>query len=260
MLTNKDFIHDHLHTDRGSNIRMKDSIAKVRDCLLYANKLGNMGMAITDHESLTAHVLAINTLNELKENNLINKDFKLLLGNEIYLVSQKDMQDDKKEFYHFLLIAKDKIGHEQLRKLSSRAWKDNYFNYKGMQRVPTYYSDVEEIIGNDKGHLIAQTACLGGLLGKYSQLIDDTKDEDLIEAYKDKMADFIEWCIDTFGEEDLYLEMQPNLSQSQINYNKLIVNIAKAYELKTVITTDVHFIQEEDRQAHKAFLTSEDKD
>ena len=260
MLTNKDFIHDHLHTDRGSNIRMKDAISKVKDCILYANQLGNKGLAITDHESLTAHVLAINTLNELKNDNLIDKDFKLLLGNEIYLVSQKDMEEEKKIFYHFILIAKDAIGHEQLRKLSTVAWRDNFFTYKGMQRVPTYYSDIERIIGNDKGHLIAQSACLGSFLGKYSELIDETDDKNLIETYKDKMADFVEWCIDIFGKDDFYLELQPNLSESQINYNKLLVNIAKAYDLKTVITTDVHYITKEDRQAHKAFLTSDDKD
>ena len=260
MLTNKDFIHVHLHTDRGSNIRMKDAISKVKDCILYANQLGNKGLAITDHESLTAHVLAINTLNELKNDNLIDKNFKLLLGNEIYLVSQKDMEEEKKIFYHFILIAKDAIGHEQLRKLSTIAWRDNFFTYKGMQRVPTYYSDIERIIGNEPRHLIAQSACLGSFLGKYSELIDETDDKNLIETYKDKMADFVEWCIDIFGEDDFYLELQPNLSESQINYNKLLVNIAKAYDLKTVITTDVHYITKEDRQTHKAFLTSDDKD
>ncbi|NRU52656.1 PHP domain-containing protein [Clostridium beijerinckii] len=261
MLANENFVHTHLHTDRGSNVRLKDSIAKIEDILLYANELGNKGVAITDHESLTAHVKAINTLNELKQNKKISDDFKLLLGNEIYLVSQKDMEvEGKKTFYHFILIAKDSIGHEQLRKLSSRAWKDNFFNYKGMQRVPTYYSDIEEIIGEDKGHIIAQTACLGSLLGHYSQMIDETEDENLIELYKDKMADFIEWCIDIFGEEDFYLEMQPNMCLNQINYNELIISIAKAYNLKTTITTDVHFVREADRRAHKAFLTSEDKD
>lgn len=33
-------------------------------------------------------------------------------------------------------------------------------------RRPTYYSDIEEIIGNNKGHLIASSACLGSYLDK----------------------------------------------------------------------------------------------
>lgn len=262
-ITNEDFVELHNHTDRGSNIRMKDSTVKVEHLIQYANDLGHKAVAITDHESLSAHVLGINTLNELKEKDKINKDFKLILGNEIYLVSQEDMQQEHKKFYHFILLAKDKKGHEQLRKLSTRAWRDNFFNYRGMQRVPTYYSDIEEVIGEDKGHLIASSGCLGSLFGTYSQLIDEADregNEDLVIDYKSIMADHIEWCIDMFGEDNFYLEMQPNRSLEQVNYNKLLVNIAKAYDLNMIITTDVHYLNESKRESHKAFLTSDEKE
>lgn len=266
MLRDSDFVHTHLHTDRGSNIRMKDSTVKIKEALLYANEIGNKAMAITDHESLSAHIKAINVLNELKSNEQIDKDFKLLLGNEIYLIGKEELKNklnkgEKVTFHHFILIAKDEIGHEQLRLLSSRAWRDNYLNYKGMARVPTYYSDIEEIIGENKGHLIAQSACLGSLLGNLNnEILEMDSDEDKIYEIKDKMADFVEWCIEVFGEEDFYLEMQPNSNLQQIEYNKLLVRMSEAYRLKTTITTDVHFISEEDRVVHKAFLTSDDKD
>ena len=36
-----------------------------------------------------------------------------------------------------------------------------------MRRVPTYYTDIEEIIGTNPGHVWASTACLGGRLPNY---------------------------------------------------------------------------------------------
>jgi len=31
-----------------------------------------------------------------------------------------------------------------------------------MTRVPTYYSDIEEVVQKNPGHLIASSACIGG--------------------------------------------------------------------------------------------------
>ncbi|MBN1074673.1 DNA polymerase III subunit alpha [Clostridium botulinum] len=264
ILTNEDFIHIHCHTDGGSNIRMKDSIVKVKDLIQYANKIGNKGVSITDHECLSSHVKAINTVKILKEDNILPQDFKLILGNEIYLVnldSIKKLKEEKEKitFYHCVLLAKDEIGHYQLRQLSSRAWRDNYFNYRGLDRVPTGYSDIEEIIGNNKGHIICSTACLGGLLGNLSNELMYEKDIDKQNKIKEKMSDFIEWALDIFNE-DFYLEMQPNTSEEQKFYNCLLVKISKAYNIPLIVTTDVHFINEEVREIHKAFLTSDDSD
>lgn len=263
--TDSDMIHLHVHTDEGSNFRMKDSINKVEKIIPYVNSLGNKGMAITDHESISAHISAINKVNELKKKGELPKDFKLILGNEIYLVDENEMKQqlenkEKVNFYHFILLAKDLIGHEQIRKLSSRAWRDNYFYYKNMARVPTYYTDVEEVIGDNKGHLIAQSACLGSLCGIISNKLLETEDEDKVYNLKSKIVDYIEWCQNIFGEENFYLEMQPNNCEEQITYNKLLVNLSKAYNIPMVITTDAHYMNEESREFHKAFLTSEENE
>ena len=36
-----------------------------------------------------------------------------------------------------------------------------------MTRVPTFYSDLEEVVSQNKGHLIGMTACLGGLFPQH---------------------------------------------------------------------------------------------
>ena len=54
--------------------------------ILHVDGLGNRAMAITDHESISGHLKFLNTVKDLKFKNKIHKDFKPILGNEIYLV------------------------------------------------------------------------------------------------------------------------------------------------------------------------------
>ena len=49
------------------------------------------------------------------------------------------------------------MGHRALRELSSRAWMNAYSD-RGMQRVVTLYSDLEEIVNKYPNSLIATTA------------------------------------------------------------------------------------------------------
>ena len=258
---NKNFVHLHVH-DEDSNIRILDSINKIKNMVLYTNELGNKGMAITNHECISNHVKFLKTVDELKNDNKIDKDFKPILGNEIYLVNKEQTEYEMKEFgktqfYHFILLAKNNLGHEQIRKLSECAWK-RMFSYKGIERVPTFYTDIEDIIGTDKGNLIASTSCLGGLFPNFVLKLLRAENEEEKDIVKDKIHNFLSWILDVFGEGNFYIELQPSLQEEQIEFNKMAVNIAKAYGIDWIITTDAHYLKEEDREIHKAFLTSED--
>lgn len=258
----KKFTHLHNHSDY-SNLRLLDSINKIEDMILYVNSLGQTALALTDHESLSGHIDFILTVEELKKNKKINENFKVILGNEIYLVNEKTMKEEidtynSTSFYHFLLLAKDNEGHRMLRELSTKAWT-RMFNFKNMDRVPTYYTDFEEIVGDDKGHLIASTACLGGYFPRLvtNLLLEENKDKQ--ECIKDEIDDFLMWCISTFGENDFYIELQPSLNEDQISFNKKAMQIAEAYGLKCIITTDSHYLTSESKPIHEAYLTSNEE-
>lgn len=157
----------HNHSDY-SNLRLLDAINRVEDLVETAIELGHGGVAITDHESLSAHHKAINYVLKGKEKGTIPKDFKLILGNEIYLIEDKEWakenyNNDEVEvkFYHYLLLAKNSEGHLALRKLSSQAWK-NSFRTGLMERVPTEEWYLEKIVKEHPNTLIATSACLGG--------------------------------------------------------------------------------------------------
>jgi DNA polymerase-3 subunit alpha len=76
-------IGTHNHDDT-SNIRLLDSTNRIGDLLKTAVDLNYKGLAITNHECLSSHVKAIQTVREMKKKGKMPDDFKLILGNEIY--------------------------------------------------------------------------------------------------------------------------------------------------------------------------------
>ena len=121
--------------------------------------MGHTCIAFTEHETV-ANAIQIEEAAEL-----INKtypDFKVIKGNEIYLVRNGLNADNfNKEFdryTHFILLALDAEGHKQIRELSTRAWLRSYMA-RGLRRVPTYYQDLFDIIAPNPGHVVASSAC-----------------------------------------------------------------------------------------------------
>ncbi|PPB12935.1 PHP domain-containing protein [Brevibacillus laterosporus] len=260
------FINCHNHTDY-SNLRLLDCTNSVEDLIKTSNELGYKGIAISDHESVSAHIQAIKKTRELKEKNVIQQDFKLILGNEIYLVDDVEYIKNNyvsgvTKFPHFLLIAKDKEGHKQLRYLSSMAWKNSFYT-GAMERVPTDKKILEEVVKSNPNHLIASTACLGSETSIHLLSIRDaeqTNDLATANEHRDKLNKFINWCIDLFGKNNFFIELQPAYSEEQIFVNKELVKIAEIHELKTIITTDTHYLRPDDKKVHKAFLNAKDGD
>lgn len=238
------FAELHTHTDIGSNVRLIDSTCKTEAIIDKAIELGFAGVAITDHESLSAHIKAIQKWKKIKEK---YPGFKLVLGNEIYLIDEADYKNTD-NFYHFILLAKDPVGHRQLRELSSRAWSRVY-THKRVERVPTFYSDLEEIVGKNPGHLIGASGCIGG---QFPRL--------LLSGETNAAHAFADWCRDLFGEDNFFIELQPGISEEQVTYNKLAKSFCKNNNYNWVITNDVHYLTKDKRELHAAFLSSKDEE
>ena len=240
----------HAHSEY-SNIRLLDSIIKIPALIDRAIEIGLCGIALTDHECLSgapkANFYAQDILKE-------HPDFKVALGNEIYLTPNREMGQ---KYYHFILIAKNKTGFRALRELSSRAWMNSYWD-RGLERVPTTYADLEEIVNKYPNTLIATTACIGGQVSsQVLNLIKAEKHDDTIgitEAHNN-IVNFILWCKKLFGE-DFYIECAPGQSTEQIAVNKRLKSVAAAFNCKMVLGSDAHYLKKEDRYVHKAYLNS----
>ena len=242
----------HTHT-MYSNIRLVDSINQPNQLIQRAQEIGLAGLAITDHECLSCHIEVNMIAQKIKE---INPDFKVALGNEIYLT---DTRDSGQKYYHFILIAKDAEGHKQLRKLSSVAWMNSYTDRR-LERVPTLKSELEEEIKKNKGHLIATTACIGGELGSLILELEAARkigDTQTGQIKKQQIIDFVLWCKDLFGD-DFYFEVAPAASRDQIIVNKKIAELSVVFGVKMVLGSDAHYLTKNDRFIHEAFLNSKD--
>lgn len=240
----------HNHTDF-SNICLRDCIIKVEDLLDYAIELGHTGVAITDHEAVCNSVRAQKYYRKIKET---HPDFKMVLGNEIYLCRNGLTKDNyvsgQDRFWHFILLAKDLEGHQQIREISTRAWLRSWKAGK-MKRRPTYYQDLIDVIDKNKGHVIGTTACLGGYL---PQLI-------LAERFEEA-RNWLTQMKRLFGEGNFYLELQPPAEQGneQDVVNQNLLAMSKELDIPYIITTDSHYLKKEDAAVHKAYLNSQDGD
>lgn len=272
------YINLHTHTDY-SNIRMLDSINQLPLLFERCRELNMTGVGITDHESLSGHIKAIQYVNSMrekykgkyeKEENEEKKipikreldywnNFKLVLGNEIYLTKNNLTKDNyvkgEDKYYHFILLAKDEEGHKQLRELSSRAWSHSFRQF--IERVPTYYKDIEEIIGANPGHIIGSTACLGS---QFANLIREYLDKQQAVEVRNRLDNFVQWCQKQFGKDNFFIELQPSESDDQNIYNACALAYAKARGIKAIITTDAHYLRREDRPLHKAYLNAGEGD
>lgn len=259
-------IATHNHLDY-SNLRLLDCIVSVDELVETAVEMNYHGVAITDHESVSGHVQAIKTVRKLKETGKIPDDFKLLLGNEIYLIdSIEDARDNyvsgKTKFPHFIIIAKDKVAHEQMRYLSSQAWNNGFYTGT-MLRVPTEKKLMEEVIGKNPGHFIATSACLGSEVCIHLLAMNNavaSKNQQLYTEHENKLHNFLKWCINVFGQKNFFLELQPAYSPEQIYCNQELLKLSEQYNLKYIISTDTHYLRPEDRVIHKAFLNAKDGD
>ena len=184
-------------------------------------------------------------------------DLKVILGNEIYLcrngLNAQNYNREVDRYYHFILLAKDAIGAQQIREISTRAWMRSYMA-RGMRRVPTYYNDLFEIIGKNPGHVIGSTACLGGALP--TQILRSKTNPSLIP----KIDIWIEQMDKLFGHGNFYLEMQPSRNKDQIDVNQQLYEYAQYFDLPFIITTDSHYLRKEDRVVHKAYLNAQNGD
>lgn len=240
----------HAHSDFSNN-RLLDSINSVKALIKRAAKIGLSGIALTDHECLSGCPEAAFLGEEIRK---YNPNFKVALGNEIYLCDVREMGQ---KYYHFILLAKNMDGWRALRELSSRAWLNSYWD-RGMERVVTLKSDLAEIMRKYPNSLIATTACLGGEL---STLVDQMLNAEAMfdvngrTENKENIVEFISWCKSLFGE-DFYIECAPAASRDQIRVNKKLVNIADVFGIKMVIGSDAHYLRKEDRYVHKAYLNS----
>ena len=240
----------HIHSEYSTALLgFTDSIIRIPKALQWCYDNGLRGMSLTDHEGVSGFIEMEQAVNKMG----IDRPFQHIFGNEIYMLSEKEnalheIEGQRPTYWHFLLNCLDEKGVHQLYELSSRAWLRSYM-FRGLRRRPTFYSDIEEIIGKEPGHVVGSTACLGGYLPHL-----------ILEGNFNKAKRFINWCVKIFGEGNFFLECQPCLedNEEQITVNKALWDLHEEMNVPIIVTTDAHYMEEKDKEIHKAYLNSKD--
>lgn len=243
----------HNHTDR-SNYRLRDSTNKLKDLCNYAVELKHNFIAITDHETVSTFIDCQEIEAEIRKT---NPEFKVIRGNEIYLCRNGLDKDNfikgEDKFYHFILLAKDEIGNQQIRELSTRAWLRGFKQGK-MIRVPTYYSDLQDIVGSNPGHTIFSSSCVGSRLATLSVQYEQEPTEEKLQH----MVQWIEKIKSICGEGNFFLEVQPAKTEIQKTVYRVYKKLSELTKTPIVISLDAHYTKKEDKSIHHAFLTAQE--
>ena len=243
----EDFVHLHVHT----YYSILDGQSKISKLVDKAIADGMRGMAITDHGNMFGikefHDYCVGVNKKRKKAG--EEPFKPIFGCEMYVAKhgpkeQKNGREDQSG-YHLIVLAKNYQGYKNLIKLVSRAWVDGYY-----MRPRTDRADLERY---HEG-LIVCSACIAGEVPKK-----------ILEGDIAGAREAIEWHHRVFGD-DYYLELQRHEVKNprqranretfplQQKANRVLIELAREYGIKLVCTNDVHFVEEENAEAHDHLL------
>jgi DNA polymerase-3 subunit alpha len=273
------FVHLHVHTQYS----LLDGQASIDALIAKAQADGMRALAITDHGNMygikefsnkaqkkNSKYFAVikdceNELNELNDKSSPSEEdlvrmkklsdkiktsksalFKPILGCECYCARNGRFSKSGKEDlsgWHLIVLAKSLKGYKNLVKLVSLGWTEGFY---GRPRID------KELLEKYHEDLIVCSACLGGEIPRH-----------ILNGQPKKAEESVLWFKNLFGD-DYYLELQrhktnnPNADQTiypqQQEVNKALISLAHKHGIKLIATNDVHFVNEEDAEAHDRLI------
>ena len=276
-----EFVHLHVHTQYS----ILDGQAAIDKLVAKAVKDGMRGMAVTDHGNMmgikeffdvvsrtrrdgAASVEKLESkqkelleeggaaassdeaakLNEELERARRQANFMPIFGCEMYVARGSMADKNTKEDMggnHLVVLAKNSTGYHNLVKLVSKAWVDGFYMRPRVDH---------ELLEQYAEGLVVCSACLAGELPRRVAADDIPGAEEVIAWYKR-----------VFGE-DFYIELQRHkvtdpmvranreCYEIQARINPVLVELAHKHNVKLVCSNDVHFVEEENAEAHDRLI------
>lgn len=225
------FVHLHCHTEYS----LLDGAIRINDLTKKASSLGMPAAAITDHGNMHGAAYFYMSC----------KDYGItpILGCEVYVT--RDHTDSTSDLarirHHLILLAKNKVGYQNLIALVSKSFVDGYYYKPRVDKgLLKQYSD----------GIIALSACIAGEIprtlrannafikggGTFTDAINIAKE--YASIYPDRF----------------YLEVQSNTLPEQSLVNEKLYELAHETKLPLVATNDCHYLNRDDVEAHDILL------
>lgn len=238
----RSFVNLHVHNE----FSIRDGIGTADEHVLWALKHKSPAVSITNHGNVSVFFKQYEASKRV--------GLKPIFGAELYIIPDRaklmpyigseaeGAVEKRKEFgsprHHILVLAKTYQGLKNLFRISSLAYIESFYKFPLVDF---------KLLAENKEGLIISTACAGGELNKY--LANDQMEEAraYVKKYKDEFGD------------DFYLEMMSMDYDHQWMLNRKLFALAKEMDVKTILTTDAHYLYPEDQKVHEAILLLQTK-
>ncbi len=222
-----EFVHLHNHTQYS----LLDGACRIEEFVKLAVKMGFHALAITDHGNMFG---AIEFYKKAKAAGI-----KPIIGCEMYVAPRSREYKQPVAGYpdggnHLLLLAKNKIGYQNLIKLSTIGFLEGFYH---RPRV-----DKEMLRAHAEG-LICTSACLQGEVSFH--LRNNSHEEAKRAAFE---------LADIFGKENFYIEVQDHAIADEDKVRPFLLKLANENKFQLVATNDCHYLQREHADAHDVLL------
>ena len=219
------FVHLHQHTE----FSLLDSTVRIPQLMEKARSLSVPAVAMTDHGNLYG---AIPFYREATKAGV-----KPIIGCEVYMAPgsrlDKDAASARDSSYHFLLLAQDERGYQNLLTLVTEAHLTGFYYKPRIDR---------ELLATHHEGLIATSACIKGEVA-----------QNLLNNQKDKALQFVDFCKQVFGK-NFSLEIQNHGLELQKRVNQEIIALSRETGVPLVATNDVHYVEKSHAAAHDALI------
>src|ERR1700757_1335687 len=245
--SNIKFSHLHNHTQ----FSVLQAVSDIDDMVKRAISFGSPALAITDHGNMYGAFLFWQSVDKQNKgikahNDAIDKgekegakkqELKAIIGCELYIC--KDLLDKSKQDNGFtqVFLAKNKIGYQNLSKLSSIGFTEGSYYVPRIDR---------EALSRHKEGLIVTTGSLSGEIPNLILNIGETQAE---EAFV--------WWKEQFGE-DFYVELNNHNLPEESVVNETLLRFAKKYDVKYFAANNNYYLDKKNAAAHDVLLCVKD--
>jgi DNA polymerase-3 subunit alpha len=248
------FSHLHNHTQ----FSVLQCTSDVGDLVKKAVEYNLRGLALTDHGNMYGAFLfwqAIDKQNKATKanNELIDKgdpstiaqgakkkhELKCIIGCELFVC--KDHKDKSKQDngYTQVFVAKNRIGYQNLSKLSSVGLIDGFYYVPRIDK---------HLLLQYKEGLIATT---GSLTSEIPSLILNVGEEQAEECFV--------WYKEQFGE-DFYVELNRHQLPEEDHVNTVLLKFAQKYQVKYFAANSNYYLNKDGFEAHDILLCVKDNE
>jgi len=220
-MPSKGFTHLHLH----SQYSLLDGAITFDELLKRCKELNMDSVAVTDHGNMFG---AVEFYTKARAAHI-----KPIIGIEAYIAPASRFDRTKSSIsdaaYHLILLAENNTGYQNLLKLASAGFTEGFYYRPRIDK---------EILTELNAGLIATSACLKGEL---ASLLANGNEKAAVAA--------AESYVKIFSPDRFFIEIQDHETDDP-SVRRGLIDLAQKMGLPLVATNDVHFLQEDDHEAH----------